>query len=46
MKGDYILKPLAYGFHHRGVRLVDLIEAPLDKHVVKGRYYGIGFINL
>ena len=26
MKGDYILEPLAYGVHHRGVQLVDIFE--------------------
>ena len=30
MKGDYTLEHLAYGVHHRGVRLVELVKYPLD----------------
>ena len=31
MRGYYNLKPLAYGIHKRGFRLVDIIEAPSFK---------------
>ena len=27
MRGDYTLKPLDYGVHHRGVQLVELVES-------------------
>ena len=31
MRGDYTVKNLAYGIHTRGVRLVELVGAPLAK---------------
>ena len=46
MIGEYFLEPLAYGVHQRGVRLIQLVESPLDKYVGKDRTYGAGLINL
>ena len=46
MRGDYTLKHFAYGVHHRGFRLVELVEAPLDKCVGKDISNGTGLINL
>ena len=45
-RGDYTLEPLAYGIHHRSVRLVEIVEDTLDKYVGKGRTHGAGLINL
>ena len=46
MRGDYTIKHLAYGVHHKGVRLVEIVEAPLVKYVRKYRSHGTGLINL
>ena len=46
MRGEYIIKPLAYVFHIRGVQLVDIVKYPLGKYMVKYRSHGTGFINL
>ena len=35
MIGDYNLEHITYGVRYRGVQLVDLVEAPLDKYVGK-----------
>ena len=39
MIGDYNLEPLVYGVHNGGVRLVDLVEAPLGIPTIH-IYYG------
>ena len=44
--GDYTLEPLAYGVHHRGVRLVDLVGFNLSKHSGKDISNKTGLINL
>ena len=46
MIGDYTLKPLADGVHHRGYQLVDIVEAPSYKYVAKDRFRGTCLINL
>ena len=46
MGGDYTLEPLVYGVHNRGFRLVEIIEYPLDKYVVKYRSHGTGLVYM
>ena len=46
MRGDYTLKPLAYGVHHGGVILVELFEAPSAYYVGRDTAHGTGLINL
>ena len=46
MRGGYNPKPLAYGIHHIGVRLVELVEYPLAKYVVKDISHRKKSINL
>ena len=46
MRGDYTLEPLAYGFNHRGLGLVELVEAPLAKYVGKDISHRKDFINM
>ena len=46
MRGDYKLEPIYHGVHHIGVLYVDLVEAPLEKNVVKDRSHETGLINL
>ena len=45
-RGDYNLKPLAYGINHRGVRLVEIDETPSDKYMCKYIFHRTGLINL
>ena len=44
--GGYIRKSLTYDVHHRGFRLVGIVEAYLDKDMGKDRYPRSVFINL
>ena len=46
MRGYYTLEPLVYGFHHRGIRLVEIVEYPLSKNVGKDRSHSTSLINL
>ena len=46
MRGNYTLEHLAYGFNHRGLGLVELIEAPLAKYAGKDISHRKGFINM
>ena len=46
MRGEYNFRHLAYGVHHRGVQLVELLGAPSAEYVGKDRPYGTGFSNL
>ena len=46
MRGEYALKPLAYGVHDWGVQLVEIVKYPLAKYVVKDRSHVIVLINL
>ena len=46
MRGDYNLKPLVYGVHHRGNQLVEIVEATSDKYMGKDRSHGKGLIKL
>ena len=46
MRGDHKLEPISHGVHHIGVLFVDLVEAPLEKNVVKDRSHETGLINL
>ena len=45
-RGDCTLEPLAYGIHHRGVQLVDIVKDSLDKYMGKDRDHGRGLINM
>ena len=46
VRSYYTLEFIAYGFHNRGILLVDIFEDILDKHVGKDRTQGKGLINL
>ena len=46
MRGDYTLEPIYYGFHHRDIWLVDLVESTSAKYTEKYKSHGTGFINL
>ena len=46
IRGDYKLKPLVYGVHHRGNQLVEIVEATSDKYMGKDRSHGKGLIKL